>query len=297
MIHTLLNSMREISTKVVGINQRNAQLICPNNPRPFHKLANDKIIAKEILSENEIPCAETYLTISRISEIAEALKKMQQFQSLAIKPANGKGGGGIMILRKGRNGQWTKGEKPIAEWKILQHLANIISGVFSGGKSDRVLVEYCIKPHHFFHQIYPIGVPDFRIILLKEQLVMAMLRVPTDKSEGKANLHQGGLGIGIDLEEGKLNKAFDGKRYLLIHPDSGTKLKGLEIPYWDEMLNISLKTASVFPLDYLGVDIVLDEALGPLVMEVNVRPGLGIQLVNQCGLREIKSVRHHITSK
>lgn len=37
-------------------------------------------------------------------------------------------------------------------------------------------------------------------------------------------------------------------------------------------------------LGYIGVDIVLDRDLGPLVLELNARPGLSIQLANKIGL-------------
>jgi len=37
-------------------------------------------------------------------------------------------------------------------------------------------------------------------------------------------------------------------------------------------------------LSYAGIDIVLDEEKGPLVIEINDQPGLQIQLANRCGL-------------
>jgi hypothetical protein len=35
----------------------------------------------------------------------------------------------------------------------------------------------------------------------------------------------------------------------------------------------------------MGVDIVLDQNLGPLILEMNARPGLAIQIANQAGLQ------------
>lgn len=37
-------------------------------------------------------------------------------------------------------------------------------------------------------------------------------------------------------------------------------------------------------LGYIGVDMVLDEEKGPLILELNARPGLNIQIANDCGL-------------
>ena len=36
---------------------------------------------------------------------------------------------------------------------------------------------------------------------------------------------------------------------------------------------------------YQGVDIVIDKDLGPLILELNARPGLNIQIANQTGIR------------
>ena len=218
---------------------------------------------------------------------------MRQYQSLAIKPANGSGGGGILILNQTDNGDWMKGSEHHSDEQIHLYLANIIMGVYSLGSNDRVLIEECIVPHSFFHSIYDEGVPDFRVIVYKHEITLGMLRVPTDASDGKANLHQGGLGIGVDLETGRMTQAYNGNSYFDIHPDTQKQIKGVELPYWKEIIELSLKTAEVFPLKYLGVDIVIDQYKGPLIMEVNVRPGLGIQMVNRKGLAPILEAIDH----
>ena len=227
-------------------------------------------------------CAETYAIIESISTIYQVWQRGKHHYKLAIKPANGSGGGGIMILKKNVvTKQWKTGGQFISEEQIYKHCADILSGVYSLGTKDRVLIEYCIEPHPFFHELYPKGVPDFRVILMNDQPIMSMLRLPTDRSKGKANIHQGGLGIGIDMETGQLKAAFDGNQYHDYHPDCQSQIKGRKLPYWEETLQLAIDTSKAFPLGYLGIDIVIDKNLGPLVMEINVRPGLAIQLANK----------------
>ncbi|UII76776.1 hypothetical protein LV716_03010 [Flagellimonas sp. HMM57] len=269
---------------VMGLNKRNLELIYPNNKREHYSLADDKVKTKEILHRNNIACAETYSIITKVSEIKKKWKSCQDKNAMAIKPANGCGGGGIKILKKTSDGQWKSGEKIITEAQIFQHITSIVSGFFSMNSSDSCLIEECIVPHPFFAEIYDEGVPDFRVITLKGKPIMGMLRMPTSKSDGKANLHQRGVGIGVNLEKGTLTQVYDGNRYLDHHPDNPIKIFGKPIPYWKEMIALSIKTSKVFPLDYLGIDLVIDAAKGPQIMEINVRPGLGIQLVNKCGL-------------
>lgn len=271
----------------LGINERNLRYVYARNNKEAFPLADDKIICKEALDEAGIACADTYGIIERIGDIPQVWQSLQGYERLAVKPAKGSGGGGIMILKKNEQGQWCTGGEVISDEQVFSHLARLVMGMYSFGTSDRVLIEQCIIPHSFFHEIYPAGVPDFRVILLDQKPAMAMLRLPTARSNGKANLHQGGLGIGIDMEAGTLGYAYDGSAYHTVHPDSQAQILGRSIPYWEELLELSVQTAEAFPkLGYLGIDIVLDQELGPMIMEINVRPGLGIQLANRASLKQ-----------
>jgi len=271
--------------EILGINERNMEYVYHFNPKKHFALADDKIKCKEVLHAQSIACAETYGIIKKVGDIPSVMNAMNQYNSIAIKPANGSGGGGILILKKDNDGPWNSSGKALSDQEIYTHLARIMMGMYSFGSSDHVLIEQCIVPHSFFGEIYSAGVPDFRVILLNDRPIMSMLRVPTDRSDGKANLHQGGLGIGIDMKNGILKRAFDGKVYHDIHPDNGNQILGKEIPTWSALLTLSIQTSVSFPLNYLGIDIVIDEKHGPMVMEINVRPGLGIQLANQQGLK------------
>ncbi len=282
----------KIATEVLGINERNVDYVYAKNPRKYFPLADDKVLCKEVLHQHHIACAETYGVIKRIGDIPTIWQQVQHYKKLAIKPANGSGGGGILILKK-QDGHWMASGKKISDEKIFTHLARIIMGMYAFGSTDSVLIEQCIEPHPFFAEIFPAGVPDFRIILLNNQPIMGMLRVPTEKSDGKANLHQGGLGIGVDMNNGLLTHAYDGQQYHESHPDNNNPILGKTIPYWSELVDLSIQTSLAFPLDYLGVDIVLDKTFGPMIMEINVRPGLGIQLANRIGLKA--AIEQHIS--
>lgn len=285
MLKRILKTIKSTNELVMGMNQRNIELIYANNARKNYKYADDKYLAKEIMEANGVKCPKTYGVVEKIGEIEEVWQMASQWRMLVVKPAKGAGGKGILILKK-EGEQWLMGCKPISESHIFTHIANIIFGVFSFGDDDRALIEEYVRPHEFFAEIYPVGVPDFRIILLKGVPVMGMLRMPTAKSGGKANLHQGGLGIGVDMKTGRLKYAYDGKKHVSVHPDSGSTILDKPIPHWKELVALAIQTALEFPLDYLGVDLVMDKAKGPMVMEVNVRPGLGIQLANREGMKE-----------
>jgi len=282
--------MRKIDSfhqRVIGLNERNIEYVQPNNPRKYYPLADDKILTKEILIENGIKCPETYTVVSSLGEVEAKMEVLNRYENVVIKPGKGSQGGGILVLKR-EGSTWTSGSgKQVSEAQIKQHIANILFGVHSFGSNDRAIIEYCIQQHDSFQKIYPKGVADLRIVMLKNNPMMAMVRFPTDESDGKANLHQGAIGVGVDMATGEMKKAFDGDRYFGEHPDTHSPIEGVDLPMWEDTLNLAQKTSELFPLDFLGIDIVYDQNFGPMIMEINVRPGLQIQNVNQKGLKEI----------
>jgi len=153
-----------------------------------------------------------------------------------------------------------------------------------GGVADRAYFEYRVTPHEFFDPISYRGVPDIRVIVFRGVPAMAMLRLPTRASDGKANLHQGALGLGINLAEGTTLGAIARNQPIDAHPDTLTSLINLQLPDWSAVLSLAVACDNLTDLAYIGVDIVIDQALGPMLLELNARPGLSIQLCNQLGL-------------
>lgn len=282
-----LKSLIQKKKEILGINNRNIRFVYPENDANDYKFADDKVLMKSTLEKHLVPCPITFSVIERSFEIKQKWDLCKQYSSMAIKPAKGSGGGGIMIIHKNKNSLWLKGDKLIEEREVLQHISCVISGMYSKGESDKCLIEECVAPHSFFNLIYPNGVPDFRVITYKCRPIMAMLRMPTSRSKGLANLHQGGVGIGIDMVNGRLKEVYNGKSYSNFHPDNSNPLTGIQVPFWNEILELSIMTAQAIPLNYLGVDLVIDREKGPLIMEVNARPGLAIQMVNRIGLNKL----------
>ena len=146
------------------------------------------------------------------------------------------------------------------------------------------MVEYCVQFDPIFDQVSYKGVPDVRIIVFQGYPVMAMIRLPTRLSDGKANLHQGAIGVGIDIPTGITRRGVWGTEIIREHPDTEHSIVGLKIPHWDELLQMASRCYELSGLGYVGVDFVLDRSLGPMILELNARPGLAIQMANGNGL-------------
>ncbi|MBV9124285.1 MAG: alpha-L-glutamate ligase-like protein, partial [Planctomycetes bacterium] len=203
-----------------------------------------------------------------------------------IKPNRGAAGRGILVVigREGDGFLRHNGQRlPLSD--IRQHASSIISGLFSlGGQSDEALIQQRVIPDPAFERISYQGIGDIRVLLYKHIPAMAMLRLPTRLSGGRANLHQGGIGAGVDLATGITNRAVCRNRQTERHPDTGESVVGFQVPRWPEILDMARRVSHAVGLGYLGVDIVLDARQGPLLLEANARPGLAIQIANGQGL-------------
>jgi alpha-L-glutamate ligase-like protein len=271
---------------VLGLNRRNGDYISRFNPRRLYPLVDDKLKTKRLALAAGIAVPQLYGVIETQHDIRLLPRIVKNHPEFALKPAHGSAGDGIIVIA-GRSGlrYRTIGGALLDDDYISHHLSNAINGQFSlGGVPDVVIVEYMVRFSPLFAAISYQGVPDIRVIVFRGYPVMAMVRLPTRNSQGKANLHQGAVGAGVDLATGVTLNGVVGAEVVAHHPDTLNPIAGVQIPDWDTILDISARCYELTGLGYIGVDVVLDRDLGPLVLELNARPGLAIQIANRQGL-------------
>ncbi len=272
---------------VMGLNERNLRLVAELNPRGLMRLVNDKTITKRLAIEAGIPNPELIGLVSNPYDMRRLDQMLERPNGVAIKPANGSQGNGIMIITGPMKGGYklANGRRVVFE-DVRFHVMNILSGMYSlGGLPDTALIEERVRFAGVFDEISFKGVPDVRIIVLKGVPILAMLRLPTADSDGKANLHKGGVGVGVDLVTGVTQLGMQYDQLVDFHPDTANELSGLQTPYWEDMLIMAAQAYDVTSLGFLGADIVIDVDKGPLLLELNGRPGIAIQIANRFGLR------------
>ncbi len=267
--------------KLLGMNARNLDYIRPYNRKRAKKLADDKILSKRMLNKGGIPVPKLLAKI-RTAEELENFDWSSLPSSFALKPNRGYGGGGIMVVygrkkvskRFNEDGSeeivnpvWVKsdGGKVTVE-DIKSHILNILDGAFSlANMPDIAFFEERLTLLKLFKPYAYKGIPDIRVIVFNRIPVMAMLRLPTKESGGKANLQQGGIGVGIDLATGVTTTAVLGKGKIIDYvPGTRMLLSGIKIPYWKEMLLLAVKAQEISGMGFLGADVAIDRERGPV---------------------------------
>ncbi len=272
---------------ILGINARNHNYVLSQNNRKYFPLVDNKLETKKIALSNGINTTKVIGVINFSYEVKNLLNIVKDYKEFVIKPAQGSGGKGIVVIKSFNNNTFTTASNHVLTLKeINEHCFNILSGLYSlGGKNDVIIIEEMIQFTDIFKEYSYQGVPDARIIIYKGMPVLSMMRLSTSMSNGKANLHQGAVGVGIDLKNGKASYAVMKGKPISIHPDTKADLSKLIIPNWEEHLAIAYKACEITNLNYVGVDIVLDKTRGALLLEINARPGLAIQIANRIGLK------------
>jgi alpha-L-glutamate ligase-like protein/uncharacterized protein (TIGR02421 family) len=270
---------------VLGLNARNLLYIKPFNPRKAVAFADDKMKTKAYLTSRGIPAAKVYARIDSREEL-RIFDFSQLPDACVLKPNYGFGGEGILILNGREGGQFLlQGKKRISNAELYEHIEDILDGKFSvNGLRDTAFFEQILIPDSAFAPFRPAGLPDIRIVVFNLVPVMAMLRIPTSASEGKANVHLGGVGIGIDIAKGVTTHATQYNRILHELPHGGDTA-GYPIPQWEELLLVASRIQYLTNIGYLAVDLTIDANHGPMLLEVNARAGLMVQVANLAPLR------------
>ncbi len=273
---------------LLGMNARN-QLYTSLNSSNAKRFGTSKYATKILLENKNIPTAKVFGILGTNEDVKDFPWETME-KNFVVKPSNGNGGKGIAIFRTQQPDKQHWLDTIGQSWSlddIKLHCADILEGEYSTyGANPTIIVEERIPIHTKFLKYVYKGTPDIRVIVFNHVPVMSMLRLPTRESEGKANLHQGAIAVGIDMFSGVTTYAITGDgKAISILPDSKRKLNGIKIPQWSQVLETAVQASDAAGLVFSGVDLFIHEEKGPMVVELNANPGLSIQLANHAGLR------------
>lgn len=273
---------------ILGMNSRNVDYIGRSNDRHRYPLVDNKLKTKKAAIQLGMSVPSLIGVIKTQHDVKLLEKRLGNVRQFVIKPAQGSGGKGILVItgRQGDNFIKATGAS-LSFQEVERHTSNILSGLYSlGGRTDVAMIEDLISFDPILSNYSYEGVPDIRVIIYHGYPIMAMMRCSTHASDGKANLHQGAVGVGIDIAKGHSLYAVQNDQIVEKHPDTGFHFNDLKLANWDKVLQLASSCYEMTKLGYFGADIVLDKKNGPVILELNARPGLAIQMANQAGLKK-----------
>ena len=285
----MIARLGRLRAEVLGLNRRNHGYLFAYNARERYHVVDDKLVTKHTLAAHGVPTPVLHARCDAQWRVRDLGARLGSIPEFVLKPARGAGGAGIVVIAGREAGRFVKASgATLTRAELEMHACDVIAGAYSpGGRGDVLLVEERLVPEPGIAALAYRGMPDLRVLVFRGVPVLAMLRLPTRRSDGRANLHLGGVGVGVDLASGRTTHAVLGRRPVDTHPDLGVPLVGVTLPLFDDVVALAARAADAVGLGFLGVDVVVDARRGPLVLELNARPGLTIQLANRRGLRPL----------
>jgi alpha-L-glutamate ligase-like protein len=277
-------ALRELG--ILGMNQRNHHFIARYNDRRHYPVVDNKLLTKQLALEFHLTTPKLIGVVENQHDVSRLPALLREHRGFCIKPAKGSGGKGILVVKDTVDAAYVKASgEAIDIQDVKRHVSNILAGLYSlGGATDVAMIENLLVPSKSLEAYSFQGVPDIRVIVFRGVPVMAMVRLACSASQGKANLHQGAIGVGLDIATGHAINAVQMDKCIDFLPDTGLELCELRVPHWQTLLELACACHEISGLGYVGVDLVIDEHAGPTLLELNARPGLSIQIANGAGL-------------
>ena len=271
---------------ILGINRRNAAYTLAVNDRARYPLVDDKLETKRLCREAGIPVPELLAVASVHHETRGLAERLRAFPAFVVKPARGAMGNGILVL-EWRKEALFRGHRRFAEEDLAYHagrhrvgplLARRRPGRGDGGGAivDRPLVRRPGRGRRAGH-------PRDRLPRRSDHGDGAGF--PRSPPGAERTSTRAPSGPGVDLGQGTLRRGIHEGRTVERSPDTGAEIAGFTLPHFDAVLECAVRATDTTGLQYVGADVVVDARKGPVVLELNARPGLAIQLANAAGLR------------
>jgi hypothetical protein len=252
-----------------------------------------KLMLRSLLLRHGFAQAQTFALIGRADAQIDPLGPATRLVSLAeldeamrldggpfiVKPQDSGYGYGVALVET-RDGQLVRRRGQASRPYAVQP------------SRTTTLIERVVPQHAFWSELYPEAANTMRLLTLwtpgdpapfiaaAGQRIGAADTAPTDNFQG------GGMAAPIDLEAGTLGSAVRRRpsgrpERLTHHPESGARIEGARLPYWDAIRETVLAAASVLGIArYVGWDVLVDTSGTPVIIEGNSNTGIRVLQLN-----------------
>lgn len=250
-------SSSKIQRKSYITRGRNNQYIRKLNNPKYGYIFDDKIKFNEVFKKY---IGRDYIDL-RESKLTDFKKFVDKYKTIILKPID---------LQCGKN---------IEKIKITKETN--VSELYNNCKNKgQFLVEECIVQHDKLNELFKNSVNTLRIVTaIKNGTTTVMFRsIRIGNGDNVVdNFNHGGM-YSIINQYGVISKpAIDKKSNIYkVHPYTGTKIEGFEIPFFDEAINLCIEASKVVPeVGLVGWDVAITPN-GPILVEGNNFPGYDI---------------------
>ncbi len=181
-------------------------------------------------------------------------------RAVVLKPVNGGGGAGVVVLQIDGDGVLRMNGAAIGPAALHDVAA----------ACDGHLACALLRQHPALARIYPHTTNSVRILTMHDDdgvfIAATVLRIGCGRSRPTDNWGRGGMAASIDPHTGRLGRAASycadeaALHWHSHHPESGAPIEGAVLPHWRLMRDVILGIAQSLPfLPYIGWDVAMTE--------------------------------------
>lgn len=276
------------------------------NESSARKLVNDKVRFAAWLEEHEFPTIPVVAVLSRRSflvgekdfsndaDISQGKVFDKLPDALFFKKVDGSHGEGAFLAKR-LNGKWRVRDAELSSAALYQYC---IDGL---AENDQWIIQQLLEPEaRLKNSLSPAALATVRIITVRSEdkvdILGAVLKIPSGDSETDNFKDGAGRTIlaAVNVSTGVLGTGWWSKNQVWPeivsidrHPDTGAKIEGSEIPFWEAIVaTVREAQARLIDLPTLGWDVAITNS-GPVIVEANAGYGLVIhQISEQTGFRD-----------
>lgn len=245
---------------------------------------NDKALFARMLSAADVPHPQTVAVTPFDDPAGAALFEMlENHRELFLKRGIGHGGKGSRILIKEDSHRWSIHDRipspscaapVVAETELIEQLRK-------SGEGECWLMQPRLGNHPLLARLFGPGLISVRVVSARSERHFAFLGSLVSFAAPEQLVSQRGLKVGVEVESGRMSKVFHysaDQREYRCNPHTGERVEGVQLPFWEEVLEIVGRAHAVMPdFPFLGWDVAICPT-GPVMLEANGNFGVaGLQ--------------------
>lgn len=247
----------------------------------YNYVLDNKLIFEEVFSKHlRIPKNYAWISngkirfLKREMEVDDLDTLLKKEKALVLKPVILAGGGKGVCVIKYLNEKYFIDHKEVDFSEIISFVQKL---------DDYIAVEF-IKQHNYINQVFDKTTNTIRIVTMQcnetndYTIPLAVHRIGVNESIPVDNAKKGALVSEIDINTGRLGlaKTYYSTKIYSNHPDTGVRIEGCIVPYWDQIKEQLIKVARRFPyIKFIAWDVVVTKD-GFVIIEGNASTGLDL---------------------
>ncbi len=246
--------------------------------------AHDKLLFHTLVSALDVPTPRVQAVVHpwRVARGATTLRTVADLTSFLLHDASyplfGKPVCGMHSMRTCAIDSVDRSSGEVVTWNGQRLDAQALAAEIVKSDPSGYLLQEQIVPHPLVRSICGARVASIRLITLTEEQgprpFCALWKIPAGENFADNYWRSGNLMGAISLSDGSLERvirgAGDSLEELESHPDTGTQLIGVKVPFWQDLISSCLTAATALSgIPMIAWDVALTER-GPQLIEANI---------------------------